>query len=111
MLDMVMTNSARVNDIVESVLQVSRREPPNSSVLPVAEWLSGYRQRYLDVRKDAGEVTIEYADPDARIRFDPEHLQRVLDNLVDNAMRTVSRHAGRRARNCGCAWISSGANV
>jgi two-component system sensor histidine kinase PilS (NtrC family) len=87
MLDMVMTNSARVNDIVESVLQVSRREPPNSSVLPVAEWLSGYRQRYLDVRKDAGEVTIEYADPDARIRFDPEHLQRVLDNLVDNAMR------------------------
>jgi two-component system sensor histidine kinase PilS (NtrC family) len=30
---MVLTNSQRVNDIVESVLQISRREPPNRSVL------------------------------------------------------------------------------
>jgi two-component system sensor histidine kinase PilS (NtrC family) len=29
MLDMVLTNSQRVNDIVESVLQISRREPPS----------------------------------------------------------------------------------
>lgn len=87
MLDMIIGNSQRVNEIVESVMQVSRREPPKPEPLVLSDWLEGYRERYLQTHGGERNLTIEYADPRARVNFDPEHLQRVLDNLVGNAMR------------------------
>jgi two-component system sensor histidine kinase PilS (NtrC family) len=94
MLELVITNSQRVNDIVESVLQISRREPPRPQDLQLKRWVENYRRRYLDGRSEPGTLHIEYADPRARVRFDPEHLQRILDNLVDNAMRHSAAHTG-----------------
>lgn len=87
MVDMVLTNSQRVNDIVESVMQISRREPPKLETLRLADWLEGYYERYRSARDNPGALNIEYVDPHACVLIDPEHLERVLDNLVDNAMR------------------------
>ena len=87
MIDMVLTNSQRVNEIVESVLQISRREPPAPERLVMADWLLEYRQLYIETREHPGALFLEYLDPQAIIRFDPEHLQRVMGNLLDNAMR------------------------
>jgi two-component system sensor histidine kinase PilS (NtrC family) len=87
MSDMILTNSQRVNDIVESVLQISRREPPRPEQLNLPDWIQEYSDRYRLARENPGTLMIEYIDPQARIAFDPEHLQRILDNLVDNAMR------------------------
>ncbi|WP_439107214.1 sensor histidine kinase [Congregibacter sp.] len=87
MVDIVLTNSQRVNDIVESILQISRREPPKPDTLKLVDWMSEYYERYRSARDNPGQLTIEYVDPQARILMDPEHLERVLDNLVDNAMR------------------------
>ncbi|WOJ96483.1 HAMP domain-containing sensor histidine kinase [Congregibacter brevis] len=87
MVDMVLTNSQRVNDIVESVLQISRREPPKLETLKLVEWMSGYSEHYHSARDNPGKLNIEYVAPTACVLVDPEHLQRVLDNLVDNAMR------------------------
>lgn len=87
MVDMVLTNSQRVNDIVESVLQISRRQPPKPDTLRLVNWVGGYHEHYLSARENPGCLNIEYVDPTAEILIDPEHLQRVLDNLIDNAMR------------------------
>lgn len=87
MVDMVLTNSQRVNDIVESVLQISRRQPPKPDTLKLIHWVNGYYEHYLSARENPGSLNIEYVDPNAQILIDPEHLQRVLDNLIDNAMR------------------------
>ncbi|GAB5413055.1 MAG: ATP-binding protein [Congregibacter sp.] len=87
MIDMVLTNTQRVNEIVESVLQVSRRQPPNPQLLHLAEWIDEYLELYRQAREDPGELRVEYVDPQAKARFDAEHLRRVLDNLIDNAMR------------------------
>jgi len=84
---MILANSSRVNEIVESVLQISRREPPRPEALRMAEWLPAYRGRYEASRDAHGSLHIEYVDASARILFDPEHLSRVLDNLIDNALR------------------------
>ncbi|MEM1404547.1 MAG: HAMP domain-containing sensor histidine kinase [Pseudomonadota bacterium] len=94
MLDMVMANSQRVNEIVESVLQISRREPPAPESLVLAEWLEEYVDHYRLARETPGALIVEYADPEAHVRMDPEHLQRVLDNLVDNAMRHSELETG-----------------
>ncbi|WOJ93468.1 HAMP domain-containing sensor histidine kinase [Congregibacter variabilis] len=96
MVDMVLTNSQRVNDIVESVLQISRREPPQLQTVILADWISGYYERYLSGRDNPGQLNIEYVDPTAKVLVDPEHLQRILDNLVDNAMRHSELATGER---------------
>lgn len=93
---MILTNSQRVNDIVESVLQISRREPPKPDTLSMEEWIRQFRHRYLETRENPGELTIEYVDAEARVRFDPEHLSRILDNLTDNAMRHSEEFVGER---------------
>lgn len=95
MLEMVMANSQRVNEIVESVLQISRREPPRTEILELASWLREYRQRYQLGREEPGELEVKLIDEDARAAFDPEHLQRILENLLDNAMRHSTRATGR----------------
>lgn len=96
MVDMVLTNSQRVNDIVESVLQISRREPPRPETVTLADWITGYYERYLNGRDNPGKLNIEYVDPTAKVLVDPEHLQRILDNLVDNAMRHSEMATGER---------------
>ena len=93
MLDMVLTNSQRVNEIVESVLQVSRREPPRPTLIALAEWLPEFRAQYREATQP-GELQLEYVDTSARIRFDAEHLQRILGNLVENAMRHSQQATG-----------------
>ncbi len=94
MLDMVLSNSQRVNDIVESVLQISRREPPRPDVLKLSHWIDEYAILYQQVRENPGELFIEFVDPQAKILFDGEHLQRILDNLIDNAMRHTQQRSG-----------------
>lgn len=96
MVDMVLTNSQRVNDIVESVMQISRREPPKLEMLKLVDWLEWYDERYRSARDNPGSLNIEYVDPSARVLIDPEHLERVLDNLVNNAMR----HSELATKNC-----------
>lgn len=95
MIDMVLTNTQRVNEIVESVLQVSRRQPPKPEVLRLSDWICEYHSQYRQARENPGELRIEYADPEAHARFDPEHLRRVLDNLIDNAMRHSAMADGK----------------
>lgn len=94
MIDIVLSNSQRVNDIVESVLQLSRREPPRPDTLELADWIEEYEAHYRQVREEPGDLFIEFVDPRARILFDAEHLRRILDNLVDNAMRHAKAATG-----------------
>lgn len=96
MVAMVLGNSQRVNDIVESVMQISRREPPKPQELQLGDWIDSYQDRYRVAREQPGDLHIEYADPQARVLFDPEHLERVLDNLVDNAMRHSAMDIGEK---------------
>lgn len=96
LIQMILTNSQRVDDIVESVMQISRREPPKTETLHLRPWMTEFHQRYGETREGAGTLTIEYVDPAATVFFDPEHLDRILGNLVDNAMRHGCEKTGKR---------------
>ena len=96
LIKMILTNSQRVDEIIESVMQISRREPPKTETLSLGSWIPEFRQRYAETREESGALSIEYVEPNAKIRFDPEHLERVLGNLLDNAMRHGEERTGRR---------------
>lgn len=87
MADIIQNQSERVNQIVESVMQISRREPPKPEYLVVSEWLTEFVSAYLEDLNRPADVTIDCQYNDLLVEFDPENLQRVFTNLLDNALR------------------------
>jgi two-component system sensor histidine kinase PilS (NtrC family) len=85
--DIIQHHSGRVNQIVESVMQISRREPPKPEFIALKQWLADFVGDYIRGRNRPAEVTIDCDYQELLVEFDPENLQRVLGNLLDNALR------------------------
>jgi two-component system sensor histidine kinase PilS (NtrC family) len=99
MADIIQNHCERVNQIVESVMQISRREPPKPEYMLLTPWLTEFASGYLSALNRAAEVTIDCDYKELLIEFDPENLQRVFANLLDNALRHSKLETGReRAR-------------
>jgi len=87
MAQIIYRHCERVNQIVESVMQISRREPPKPQYLLLAPWLIEFVSDYLNALNRPAEVTIHCDYKELLVEFDPENLQRVIANLLDNALR------------------------
>jgi len=87
MAEIIQHHCERVNQTVESVMQISRREPPKPQYLMLSSWLTEFVREYLHALNRPAEVTINCDYKELLVEFDPENLQRVLGNLLDNALR------------------------
>jgi len=87
MADIIVNQSARMNRIIESVMQISRREPPNPEYILLADWLEEFARGYLRSLNRPAELTIDCEYKELLVEFDQENLQRVMSNLLDNALR------------------------
>ena len=97
MADIIQHHCERVNQIVESVMQISRREPPKPEYLQLAQWLTEFVSGYLKALNRPAEVTIDCDFQELLVEFDPENLQRVITNLLDNALRHSKLATGRES--------------
>ena len=95
MADIIQHHSERVNQIVESVMQISRREPPKPEQLLLESWLSAFVREYLNALNRPAEVIIDCDYKELLIEFDPENLQRIFSNLLDNALRHSKQETGK----------------
>ncbi|MDO8862477.1 HAMP domain-containing sensor histidine kinase [Haliea sp. E1-2-M8] len=93
--DIIQHHSQRVNQTVESVMQISRREPPRPEYIPLCQWLPDFVGNYLDGLRDVAEITVDCSYLDLLVEFDQENLQRILGNLLDNALRHSKMATGR----------------
>tara|TARA_R110002110_G_scaffold415765_1_gene655139 strand:+ start:18431 stop:20116 length:1686 start_codon:yes stop_codon:yes gene_type:complete len=87
MADIIQNHCERVNQIVESVMQISRREPPKPEYLLIGDWLTDFVGNYLKGLSRPAEITIDCDYNELLVEFDPENLARVMTNLLDNALR------------------------
>lgn len=84
----------RMNDIVHSVLQLSRREPPHTEELPLLPWLQLFGGEIKQSNRDVSiEIDVEPAD--LTIRADPQHLRQILYNLCQNGIRYSRPRSGK----------------
>lgn len=95
MADIIQHHCRRVNDIVESVMQISRREPPRPEYIVLDTWLTGFVADYLRLLNRPADITVDCRYKDLLIEFDPENLNRVLGNLLDNALRHSKKDTGQ----------------
>ena len=88
----IANNTQRVNEIIENILQLSRREDAKQEPLDLLAWLRLFIPEYEQGQDHGACVTLQAPEPVGTILFDPGHLRRILTNLLDNGVR----HAGER---------------
>jgi two-component system, NtrC family, sensor histidine kinase PilS len=97
--DMVQQNVQRLAKIVDDVLNISPAQASEPEQFGLALWLDDTVSRIAaDWTGQTGSANLVYRSFHAgtsQVVFDPEHLRRVLVNLLDNARRyvTSSHHA------------------
>jgi len=72
---------------VENVLQLSRRQEHNFQKIDLPTWLQGFVDEYLETSRQRPEIGLDISANIITTTFDPSHLQQVLTNLLDNAVR------------------------
>lgn len=89
MTQIIRDQAARVNTIIESILQLSRRERAKPLEFPLAPWLvefaAEFRRQYGQA--DAESLLVEGIETTLIVRFDPAQLHQVLWNLCTNGWR------------------------
>ncbi|MHB1240373.1 MAG: sensor histidine kinase [Gammaproteobacteria bacterium] len=86
--EIIGAQAARVNTIVENVLQLSRGKPSQSEPIRIAEWLHAFAAEFAGTHHLAPAcVQVTVADPVLEVRLDPTHLHQVLWNLCENALQ------------------------
>lgn len=94
LLKIVGDNVARVNRMVEDILQLSRKVQPNGEPVQLASFLAELKAEFCETHGLADDI-VYLGDPGtSAVRFDPLHLHEVLLNLLNNAVRYASREPG-----------------
>ncbi len=97
MAQIIQSHCERVNQIVESVMQISRREPPKPEFLTLDTWVTDFVAEYLEGLNRPADVTVDCPYRELLVEFDPGNLRRVLTNLLDNALRHSGLSTGRES--------------
>lgn len=80
-------NTRRLNNLVENVLRVARREPSAADEFRLDAFLSEWLAAFTSGRELAPERIRLDAAAALTVRFEPSQLRQVVDNLVENALR------------------------
>ena len=85
-------HAARMERIVENVLQLSRRDSTRAEELDVTRWLQDFIREFRDRHALPGQTLLLRAEEGTlpRMRMDPTHLHQIIWNLSENAL-----HHGR----------------
>lgn len=91
--NIVMENTARLNRIVQDVMQLNRRDRAHGEKLHLDEELRKFSREFCQAEHLASELL--YVEvPECDVTFDRGHLNQVLWNLCGNALRHGSKQPG-----------------
>lgn len=92
--EIIQNHCVRLNDVIENVLQMSRRKAPEPRQIVLGEWIPQFVEEFRAGYPDAGEIIVNIEPFDATIEVDPLHLSQVLGNLCQNGLRYSAKHSG-----------------
>ncbi|MBI5923418.1 MAG: PAS domain-containing protein [Betaproteobacteria bacterium] len=87
-------NTQRLNRLVGEVLELGRRDSAHAELLGVKGFIEAFLDDYAVNEPQIKEIVVLSLDPSAMLSFDRSHLNRVLWNLLGNALRHCRRQPG-----------------
>ncbi len=97
----IANQSQRMNAIIENVLQLGRRDRSQPALLDLHTWLEHFVAEYCIGRPHLTARFSVVCDEPLQVMFDPTHLQQILGNLCDNALRHIDIERGLVILRCG----------
>ncbi|MCP5299827.1 MAG: HAMP domain-containing histidine kinase [Chromatiaceae bacterium] len=96
-------HAIRLNGLIGELFELARLDSDavelHTEVLPLAELASDIVQEFrLRAERARVHLMLEVGDPDSRIDADPALIARVLENLIDNAVRHTPSNGAVRVR-------------
>jgi two-component system, NtrC family, sensor histidine kinase PilS len=93
--DIINAHCKRLNGVVESVLELSRRRPPSPVRINLAQWLDEFVTQFKQTGMDSADIHVAVRPDSTEIRVDPTQLGQALTNLVQNGLRYSIGRVGR----------------
>jgi two-component system sensor histidine kinase PilS (NtrC family) len=108
LFQIIMDNAARLNHIVQDVMQLNQRDRVQAEPLLLSDILPVFVAGLCQAERVAQDIFHVEAAPACMINFDRGHLDQVLWNLCRNALRYCHKQVGSVRL---CAWRPSEARV
>lgn len=96
MAHIIEENTWRMNQIIDNILQLSRRNQSNPKKISLYSWLHVFKEQYLASQNNKNNITIVCDDNEMTTNFDSTHLSQIVNNLVDNGLRYSEKATGKR---------------
>jgi two-component system sensor histidine kinase PilS (NtrC family) len=93
--DIINMQSRRMNGVIENVLELSRRKPPQPVRLKLKEWVEEFVTQFPQSQFEGAEIACQVDPPGTEIRVDPGQLGQAVTNLVLNGLRYSKQRTGR----------------
>lgn len=88
LVEIIRTNSNRMNQIIEDILMLSRRSPSRREKIQLYPWLDHYLKNFH--LEHGVNIKVFKLDAPANVLnawMDPAHLKQIMDNLCQNALK------------------------
>lgn len=88
LIQIILDHVARVNSVIENVLQISRRGEARRETITLEATLKKFlRDFQMEQNIDPTQFRLETKTEDPSVSVDPSHLRQILENLCSNALK------------------------
>ncbi len=92
--EIIQNHSVRMNDVIENVLQLSRRRAAEPRVIFMDEWLRDFLVEFETAHHSAINIETQLEPNRVELNIDPLHLNQVMSNLCENGIRYSKKKTG-----------------
>lgn len=94
LLQIIQTNSIRMNAFIENIMQLSRRKASQQELFLFKEWLEKFIHDFKETLPYNPHIDLDVLNEGIEVRIDSNQLFQVLTNLCENALRYSKEFSG-----------------
>ncbi|MBS0289916.1 MAG: PAS domain-containing protein [Proteobacteria bacterium] len=87
LIEMIKNSCDRMNTVIQNVLSLSGRKPPQMKRIALIPWLEHFVKDLVIPHIPSPLITLEVEHKDIQVNIDPSQLTQILINLCENGLR------------------------
>ncbi len=88
LISIITSHSNRVNEIIENILRLSRRDRTNPELIVLKSFIEQFNIEFSQLKNiDPSNISLNLDPEDIKIRFDENQFRQILTNLYENGIR------------------------